>query len=142
MPPAQKEYVLVSSEWYLNAPGDAKPATLDLTKAEQMTPDWVTFNGYAAQYKTHPLTANPGDTVRFWVVDAGPSLNTEFHVVGTILKRAWINADMVDAPQHDIQTAVQQWVEKGVAPEMLIATKYVSDQQQLGIQMQRPLIAE
>jgi nitrite reductase (NO-forming) len=106
MPPAQKEYVLVSSEWYLNAPGDASPATLDLTKAEQMTPDWVTFNGYAAQYKTHPLTANPGDTVRFWVVDAGPSLNTEFHVVGTILKRAWINADMVDAPQHDIQTAV------------------------------------
>ena len=25
-----------------------------------------------AQYKTHPLTANPGETVRFWVVDAGP----------------------------------------------------------------------
>ena len=106
MPPAQKEYVLVSSEWYLNAPGDATPATLDVTKAEHMTPDWVTFNGYAAQYKVHPLTANPGETVRFWVVDAGPSLNTEFHVVGTVLQRAWINADMVDAPQHDIQTAV------------------------------------
>jgi nitrite reductase (NO-forming) len=48
----------------------------------------------------------PGQTVRFWVVDAGPSLDTEFHVVGTILRRAWINADLVDAPQHDIQTAV------------------------------------
>ena len=106
MPPAQKEYVLVSSEWYLNGPGDSTPATLDVTKAEQMTPDWVTFNGYATQYKTHPLRADPGDTVRFWVVDAGPSLNTEFHVVGTVLQRAWINADMVDAPQHDIQTAV------------------------------------
>jgi nitrite reductase (NO-forming) len=106
MPPVQRQYVLVSSEWYLNAPGNAKPAGLDLTKAEQMTPDWVTFNGYAAQYKTHPLTSLPGQTVRFWVVDAGPSLNTEFHVVGTILKRAWINADLVDAPQHDIQTAV------------------------------------
>jgi nitrite reductase (NO-forming) len=106
MPPAQRQYVLVSSEWYLNSPGTAKPAGLDVTKAEQMTPDWVTFNGYSAQYKTHPLTAMPGQTVRFWVVDAGPSLNTEFHVVGTILKRAWINADLVDAPQHDIQTAV------------------------------------
>src|SRR5207247_9570379 len=51
-------------------------------------------------------TSMPGQTVGFWVVDAGPSLNTEFHVVGTILKRAWINADLVDAPQHDIQTAV------------------------------------
>jgi nitrite reductase (NO-forming) len=106
MPPAQHQYVLVSSEWYLNAPGTGAPATLDLTKAEQMTPDWVTFNGYSAQYKTHPLTSMPGQTVRFWVVDAGPSLNTDFHVVGTVLKRAWINADLVDAPQHDIQTAL------------------------------------
>ena len=40
------------------------------------------------------------------VVDAGPSLNTEFHVVDTVLQRAWINADLVDPPQHDIQTAV------------------------------------
>jgi nitrite reductase (NO-forming) len=106
MPPADKQYVLVSSEWYLNSAGERSPAALDTVKAQQMTPDWVTWNGYAAQYKTHPLTAMPGETVRFWVVDAGPSLNTEFHVVGTILARAWINADLVDAPQHDIQTAV------------------------------------
>ena len=106
LPAADKEFVLVSSEWYLNRPGDSTPAGLDVTKAEQMTPDWVTWNGYSGQYKTHPLTADPGQTVRFWVVDAGPSLNTEFHVVGTVLQRAWINADLVDAPQHDIQTAV------------------------------------
>jgi nitrite reductase (NO-forming) len=106
LPKADREYALVSSEWYLNKPGLGAPAALDMTKAEQMTPDWVTWNGYAGQYKTHPLTANPGQTVRFWVVDAGPSLNTEFHVVGTILSRAWLNADLVDAPQHLIQTAV------------------------------------
>ncbi|HEX7082896.1 MAG TPA: multicopper oxidase domain-containing protein [Gaiellaceae bacterium] len=105
LPPAQKEYVLVSSEWYLNAPGDKTPASLDLTKADQMTPDWVTWNGYAKQYQDHPLPADPGDTVRFWVVDAGPSLTTDFHVVGTVLQRAWLNGDLVDAPQHDVQTA-------------------------------------
>jgi nitrite reductase (NO-forming) len=85
MPHADKQYVLVSSEWYLNSAGNKAPAGLDVTKAEQMTPDWVTWNGYAAQYKTHPLTAQPGQTVRFWVVDAGPSLNTDFHVVGTLV---------------------------------------------------------
>jgi nitrite reductase (NO-forming) len=106
MPAAHKQYVLVASEWYLDKPGAATPASLDVTKADQMTPDWVTWNGYAGQYKTHPLTAMPGDTVRFWVVDAGPSLNTEFHVVGTVLERAWVNGDLVDAPQHDVQTAV------------------------------------
>ena len=106
LPKADREYVLVSSEWYLDRPGDKAPAGLDLVKAEHMTPDWVTWNGYAGQYKTHPLTAMPGETVRFWVVDAGPSLNTEFHVVGTLLNRAWVDADLRDAPQHDIQTAV------------------------------------
>jgi len=106
LPPAQKQYVLVSSEWYLNSPGLKTPASLDLTKATNMTPDWVTWNGYAGQYKVHPLTAMPGQTVRFWVVDAGPSLTTDFHVVGTILSRAWINQDLVDPPQHDIQTAL------------------------------------
>jgi nitrite reductase (NO-forming) len=106
LPHADVNYVLVSSEWYLNKSGLNGAASLDLVKAEQVTPDWVTWNGYAGQYKVHPLTAKPGQTVRFWVVDAGPSLNTEFHVVGTLLDRAWLNADLVDAPQHDIQTAV------------------------------------
>jgi len=59
-----------------------------------MLPDWVTFNGYANQYKDHPLTAKPGDLVRFYVVDAGPSLTTAFHIVGTILDRAYVDGDM------------------------------------------------
>ncbi len=106
LPKPDRQYVLVSGEWYLNTPGLGKPAQLDMVKADRMTPDWVTWNGYAGQYVKHPLTAMPGETVRFWVVDAGPSLNTDFHIVGTILNRAWVNADLTDAPQHGIQTAV------------------------------------
>ena len=49
-----------SGEWYLSGDGKAKPATLDFEKAHQMRPDWVTFNGYANQYKDHPLTAESG----------------------------------------------------------------------------------
>ena len=59
-----------------------------------MKPDWVTWNGYAGQYVKHPLTADPGEMVRFWVVAAGPSFDTDFHVVGTILDRAWVNGDV------------------------------------------------
>ena len=106
MPKVAHQYVLVSGEWYLNAPGLGKPAQLDFVKAQQMTPDWVTWNGYAGQYVKHPLTAMPGETVRFWVVDAGPSLDTDFHVVGTLLNRAWVNADLTGPPQHGIQTAL------------------------------------
>jgi len=94
LPKADREYVLVSSEWYLNAPGLDKPAGFDMAKAHAMAPDWVTWNGYAGQYVKHPLVADPGETVRFWVVAAGPSFDTDFHVVGTLLNRAWLDGDM------------------------------------------------
>ena len=80
-----------------------EPASLDMTKARAMQPDWTTFNGYANQYVTHPLTADPGDTVRFYVVAAGPTLDTDFHVVGTIFDRAWVNGDMTQF-QQGVQT--------------------------------------
>ena len=102
LPKADREYVLVSSEFYLNRDGLNAPADLDMTKARAMTPDWVTWNGYAAQYKDHPLAAKPGETVRFYVVAAGPSLNTNFHIVGTIFDRAWVNQDL-----SEFQTGVQ-----------------------------------
>ena len=42
-------------------------------------------------------------------------------------------------PQHDLLSALTQWVENGVAPGPVIATKYVGDTPQLGIAMQRPI---
>jgi nitrite reductase (NO-forming) len=106
LPKADREYVLVASEWYMNSDGIKTPASLDMGKARAVLPDWTTFNGYANQYVTHPLTADPGDTVRFWVVAAGPSLDTNFHVVGTILNRAWVNGDLTNPPQQGVQTVL------------------------------------
>jgi nitrite reductase (NO-forming) len=103
LPKADHEYVLVASEWYMNGDGIAAPASLDMQKARAMMPDWTTFNGYANQYVTHPLTAKPGETTRFYVVAAGPTLDTNFHVVGTIFDRAWPNADMTHF-QRGVQT--------------------------------------
>ena len=104
LPKADKNYVLVSGEWYLSSDGLDKPAQMSMEKAHTQMPDWVTWNGYAGQYVKHPLTADPGETVRFWVVAAGPSFDTDFHVVGTILDRAWVNGDVTSAPQAGVQT--------------------------------------
>ena len=106
LPPVDNEYVLVGSEWYMNGPGIDEPASLDMAKARSRMADWVTFNGYANQYVTHPLTAAPGDTTRFWVVAAGPTNNVNFHVVGTIFDRAWVNSDLKSPPQQGVQTVV------------------------------------
>ena len=105
LPPVDNEYVLVGSEWYLNGDGIDEPASLDMAKARARTADWVTFNGYANQYVTHPLTADPGETTRFWVVAAGPTNNVNFHVVGTMLDRAWVNSDLTQF-QRNVQTVI------------------------------------
>ena len=105
LPPAAKNYVLVASEWYLSSDGLSKPAQYSQAKARARQPDWMTFNGYAGQYVKHPLTANPGDLVRFWVVDAGPSIDTDFHIVGTILNTVYPFGDMSPADSlHNVQT--------------------------------------
>jgi nitrite reductase (NO-forming) len=105
LPKADKEYVLVASEWYLASDGIKSPAQFNMTKAHARQPDWMTFNGYSGQYVKHPLTAKPGDLVRFWVVDAGPSLDTDFHIVGTVLNTAYAFGDMRPADAlHNVQT--------------------------------------
>lgn len=43
-------------------------------------------------------------------------------------------------PEHDVLSAVERWVETGVAPQKVIATKYVNDlDPSQGIKMRRPL---
>jgi hypothetical protein len=42
-------------------------------------------------------------------------------------------------PEHGIYAALEQWVETGTAPDTIIATKYIGDNQSKGVQMTRPL---
>jgi hypothetical protein len=41
--------------------------------------------------------------------------------------------------QHDLVSALEDWVERGVAPAQITATKYVKDDPAQGIVMQRPI---
>jgi len=73
-----REYLVVQSELYLGAQG----GEVDDLKVATQTPDLVVFNGYANQYAARPLQATVGETVRVWVLDAGPNVGSAFHVVG------------------------------------------------------------
>ncbi|HEX3091495.1 MAG TPA: TonB family protein, partial [Candidatus Angelobacter sp.] len=42
---------------------------------------------------------------------------------------------------HDLSLALERWVEKGIAPDKLIATKFVDDKPEKGVAMTRPLCA-
>ncbi len=44
-----------------------------------------------------------------------------------------------DDPEHDIVRALDRWVEQGIAPDTLVATKYVNDDPRQGVARTRPL---
>ena len=77
--PVDHEYVFVQSELYRRG-----VTTEGLEKMEQEAWDAVVFNGYVNQYKDRPIRVEPGQRIRAWLLDAGPSENSSFHVVGTI----------------------------------------------------------
>jgi nitrite reductase (NO-forming) len=87
---ADKEFVLVQSDFY------PRLSALDSTVREgdwdamlRATPAYVTFNGRAFQYKDVPLKVDVGDRVRLFVMNAGPNVRSDFHVVGNIFDRVY-----------------------------------------------------
>jgi uncharacterized cupredoxin-like copper-binding protein len=96
LPKVDRELWMTQSEYYLGAPG--KPA--DMAKMAAEKPDVIAFNGYANQYKTSPITVRKGERVRMYVLNAGPSNWSAFHVIGTVFDRTTVEG-MVG---HDSQT--------------------------------------
>jgi nitrite reductase (NO-forming) len=82
LPPVDNEFALVQSEWYLGQQGS--PADLNKAMEAAPAPDFVMFNGVASQYVDAPLQVGTGESVRVFVLNAGPSVDSSFHIVGTI----------------------------------------------------------
>jgi nitrite reductase (NO-forming) len=89
--PAQ-EYVLVQSEFYTHQLADGT-YTVDPTKMNNGIPDYVVFNGYANQYKTDPITAKAGQRIRIFLVNAGPTEFSAFHVIGAIFSDTYADGN-------------------------------------------------
>ncbi len=96
LPPADQEYVIVQSEWYTQQLSGTLMGP-DYEKMLAMQPDLMAFNGTAFQYRDHPLTAAPGERVRLYMVNAGPSLWSAFHVIGSMFDKVYPDGDPTHA---------------------------------------------
>jgi uncharacterized cupredoxin-like copper-binding protein len=94
--PVDKELWMTQQEYYLGQPGKSA----DMAKMQAKKPDVIAFNGYANQYKDNPITVERGERVRMYVLNAGPSLWSAFHVIGTVFDRTVIEGTR----GHDSQT--------------------------------------
>lgn len=91
-----REYAVVQSEFYLKR-GNNELYVLDLEAALRKAPSHVVFNGHVSALKYRPITANAGERVRLYLLNAGPNDGASSHVVGTIFDRVWYEGN----PQNE-----------------------------------------
>ena len=80
--PVDNEFYLVQNEWYLGPQGEA--SSFVKANVGAPSPDFVMFNGVAFQYRDGPIVVGTGERVRLFVLNVGPSIDSSFHIVGTI----------------------------------------------------------
>ena len=94
---ADREYVVIQSEFYAKASktkvGGAPLYVLDSDRLRAAQPTHTVFNGAHNGMVKNPLPAKPGERVRLFVMNVGPSRTSSFHVVGTIFDRVWFEGN-------------------------------------------------
>ena len=81
-----RDLMITQQEYYIGEPGKGG----DMQKMEAKQPSAITFNGYADQYANEPITVRKDERIRMWVLNAGPSIWSAFHVIGTIFDKTMI----------------------------------------------------
>jgi nitrite reductase (NO-forming) len=84
--PAEREFVLVSSEFYPGAQPIHGLHEGDLDAMAAAEPSYVVFDGMANRYQASPLQVQPDERFRIWVMNAGPTLTNAFHVIGAMFE--------------------------------------------------------
>lgn len=94
-----REYTVVQSEFYTRVDPQGRTAegqplyVLDTDRMRASQPTYTVFNGRYNGMVDEPLAAEPGERVRLYVLNVGPSRTSSFHVVGAILDRVWIEGN-------------------------------------------------
>jgi nitrite reductase (NO-forming) len=94
-----REYAVIQSEFYTKPDPahrkiDGVPLyVLDGERVRAKAPTYTVFNGQYNRFVDKPLPAKPGERVRLYVLNVGPSNTSSFHVVGTIFDRVWMDGN-------------------------------------------------
>ena len=106
-----REYLVIQSEFYVKPDADGRKVdgaplyVLDNERLRAAQPTHTVFNGTHNGMVKKPLPAKPGERVRLFVLNVGPSNTSSFPVVGTIFDRVWIEGNP-DNQMRGMQTVL------------------------------------
>lgn len=103
LPRVSREFLIIQSELYIGP--QRQPG--DYAKMQRGQPDAVVFNEYYDQYLYAPLHVPAEQRIRIWVLNAGPSGESSFHVVGAQFDTVFNNGGYLPQPGNPAGGAAQ-----------------------------------
>ena len=105
LPAADHEFYIVQSEFYTDS---LEPGLTELDREALLDeePSMVVFNGYKGALTDNPLQINVGERARFYFVNAGIDLDSNFHPIGSHWDAVWQEAATYSPPIRGSQTTL------------------------------------
>jgi copper-containing nitrite reductase len=103
LPKVDREFYVLQSEFYTKPPIAGK--TLEYSPEEGLMeqPRFVVFNGRIGSLTgANALQAKTGERVRIYFGNAGPNLDSSFHVVGATFDKLYREGDLVSPPARSV----------------------------------------
>ncbi|HET7224914.1 MAG TPA: multicopper oxidase domain-containing protein [Candidatus Eisenbacteria bacterium] len=106
-----REYTIIQSEIYARLDPDQRRVNgaplyvLDSGRVRTKESTYTVFNGRYNGMVDHPLVAKPGERVRLFLLNVGPSNTSSFHIVGEILDRVYLDGNPANI-LHGMQTVL------------------------------------
>lgn len=112
LPPVDKEFYVVQSEFYTEDEADPETHILAINEERLMdeNPNYVVFNGSVGSMMEsrggQSLKMNAGERARIFFANAGPNLVSSFHVIGAIFDKVYREGDLISPPARGLQTTL------------------------------------
>ena len=105
LPAAEHEFYVVQSEFYTDS---LEPGLTELDREGLLDeePSMVVFNGSKGALTDNPLTIAVGDRARFYFVNAGIDLDSNFHPIGSHWDAVWQEGATLSPPIRGSQTTL------------------------------------
>ncbi len=106
LPPIDKEYSVLQSEFYTKPAGPENLRDLSMEKGLAGHPDHVVFNGREGALVTEELTATVGQTVRLYYGNISLTGASSFHIIGEIFDRVYVEGALNGLINRNVQTTL------------------------------------
>ena len=108
LPKVDREFYIAQGEFYTQGPvGQQGYQPFSYQKAFAETPEYVVFNGRVGSLTgNRTMRANVGDTIRIFFLNAGPNLDSSFHLIGGMLDRVYLEGSLLSPPLLNVQTTL------------------------------------